>query len=267
MSDFLKQQSPSNENWLDNLDKIQDGARRNYFSALPEEEQFQKYFSEAFIINKPKGKIGRDGYWLHTSGRDLYFALFTFVEEGHLTSMMIRIYINALRKMVEEYLINFPGSILQFLHREVTARFRNKNNILLNTNANVSIVKINPEAGQMEFAGANMDLIQIDIDSKISIIEGEKRQIGEAADQIKSYPSNSIENMKNSSFYLCGTGVFNLIGGSDFKKLMLRDLTSFLRMNRKLTLNEQKIEINRFFNEWTGSRGQNDNIMVIGLRP
>jgi|OM-RGC.v1.028317707 hypothetical protein len=111
--------SKSNEHWLDNLEKIQDGARKNYFSVLPNEEELSKYFADAFVINNPKGRVGGDGFWLHTSGADVYLALFTCIGDGHLASMMIRIYMNALKKMVDGYAIEFPGSILQFLHKEV----------------------------------------------------------------------------------------------------------------------------------------------------
>ena len=267
MSDLFKRRSTSNENWLENLDKIQDSARRNYFSVLPDEDQLKKFFSEAFIINNPKGKVGGDGYWLHTNGHDLYLALFTCVGEGHLANMMIRIYISALKKMVEGYAIDFPGSMLQFLHREVIARFKDKNNILLNTNANVGIVKINSESKQMEFAGANMDLIQVDGKGKVKKIRGEERQVGENTGQVKSYPSIPTEGTKNSVFYLCSSGVFNLIGGPSFKKMTTGDLGSFLRERRKSTLADQKFQMGKFFNEWTGSGGQNDDIMVIGFKP
>jgi len=267
MSDLFKRRSVSNEHWLENLDKIQDSARKKYFSTLPDEDQLKKFFSEAFIINNPKGRVGGDGYWLHTNGNDLYLAIFTCVGDGHLANMMIRIYIDALKKMVEGYAIDFPGSMLQFLHREVIAKFKDKNNILLNTNTNVGIVKINSETKQMEFAGANMDLIQVEQGGKARVINGEERQVGESNGQVKSFPSIAIENTKSSVFYLCSTGVFNLIGGSKFKKLSPGELAGFLREKKKSALQEQKIQLSEFFSGWTGSSGQNDDIMVIGFRP
>ena len=249
MSEFFNKKSTPDGHWIKNLDKIQDSASRNYFSNLPDEDQLKKLFSEAFIINRPKGRVGGDGYWLHTSESDLYLALFTCIGDGHLANMMNRIYIGALKKMVEGYAIDFPGSMLQFLHREVITKFKDKNNILLNTNANVGIVKINSKSKKMEFAGANMDLIQIDAKGKVKNIEGEKMQVGENTGQIKSYPSISIENIELSSFYLCSSGVYNLIGGPYLKKVMPGDIISFLRERKKLPLNEQKFQLNDFFDE------------------
>jgi len=265
MYELSKSKSSADKNWLENLDKIQDGARKNYLSVLPEEEELQKYFSDAFVLNNPKGRVGGDGFWFHTSGKDVYLALFTCVGEGHLASMMIRIYMGALKKMVEGYSIEFPGSILQFLHREVLAKFKNKNNILLNTNANIGIVKLNTETRAMEFAGANMNLLQVQR-SGVQVIEGEKHQVGETSDNVLSYPSIGLESTNESNFYLCSTGVGNLMGGVDFKKLEIATIGGFWREKRPLDMIDQKKETEKFLKEWTGVKGQNDDIMIIGFK-
>lgn len=265
MRELSKSQSAAKENWLENLDKIQDSTRRNYFSVLPEEKRLLEYFSDAFVINSPKGRVGGDGFWLHSSGPDVYLALFTCVGEGHLASMMIRIYMEALKKMVDGYAIDFPGSILQFLHREVQAKFKNKNNILLNTNANVGIVKLNVESKQMEFAGANMDLLQVNRQG-INIIRGEEHQVGETSDQVKSYTSISLEESTSSSFYLCSSGLFNLVGGTEFKKMQIDTFGEFLRGQRKESMEDQKVITTKYLEEWTGVNKQNDDIMIIGFK-
>ncbi|MEO9484742.1 MAG: hypothetical protein ABJG47_14885 [Ekhidna sp.] len=255
----------SETNWIINFDKIEDSTRRNYFSVLPQENRLMDFFSDAFVINKPKGSVGGDGFWLHSHGDDVYLALFTCIGEGHLASMMIRIYMNALKKMVEGYSIDFPGSILQFLHREVQARFKDKNNILLNTNANVGIVKLNIVTKEMEFAGANMDLVQVTKEG-ITIVEGEKHQVGESTDKRYSYNSNSLKNSKDSNFYLCSSGVFNLIGGPEFKKLSIKQLGDFLYENREASFQDQKTISQQHLATWTGANRQNDDIMVIGFK-
>lgn len=257
--------SKSNEHWLDNLEKIQDGARKNYFSVLPNEEELSKYFADAFVINNPKGRVGGDGFWLHTSGADVYLALFTCIGDGHLASMMIRIYMNALKKMVDGYAIEFPGSILQFLHKEVLARFNGKNNILLNTNANVGIVKVNMESKEVEFAGANMDLIQVRREG-VRIIDGVGKQVGETSDKMISYPSIELDNVSDSSFYLCSSGLYNLIGGPDMKKLEVNRLGDFWREKRPLEMSEQKKETEKMLSDWTGIGSQNDDVMIIGFK-
>ncbi len=262
----MQEPGKSKGNWLENLEKIQDGAQKNYFSVLPQEKELLNYFSDAFVLNKPKGRVGGDGFWLHTNGaNDVFLALFTCVGDGHLASMMIRIYMDALRKMVEGYSIEFPGSILQFLHREVQAKFKGKNNILLSTNANVGIVKVNTESKEIEFAGANMDLMQVRREG-VKTIDGVGKQVGETAEKMVSYPSIELANVDDSSFYLCSTGLFNLIGGSEMKKLDSEKLGGFWRERRPMPMEDQKKETDKLISNWTGVSGQNDDVMVIGFK-
>ncbi|MCP4458552.1 MAG: hypothetical protein GY816_11095 [Cytophagales bacterium] len=257
--------SENTQDWLHSLDKIKDKTSQNYFSRLPQEDTLLEYFSEAFVINKPKGRVGSDGFWFHSNQDDAYLALFTCIGEGHLANMMIRIYMNALKKMVDEHSIDFTGSILQFLHAEVQAKFKNKANILLNTNANIGIVKLNTQSKEMEFAGANMDLFQITGD-KAQIIEGEKHQVGETGDKKLAYSSITLENPDKSSFYLCSSGVLNLIGGKDYKKLTSQRLSKLFRTNSGHLMDQQKVIADDFLTDWTGANRQNDDIMVIGFR-
>lgn len=252
-------------NWIVNFDQIEDSTRRNYFSVLPQEERLLEYFSDGFVMNKPKGRVGGDGFWLHKHDDDVYLALFTCVGEGHLASMMIRIYMNALKKMVDGYAIDFPGSILLFLHREVQARFKDKNNILLNTNANVGIVKVNTKSKEMEFAGANMDLLQVHRQG-VHLIKGDDIQVGEPREQRPGYNSNTLSDSKDSNFFLCSTGVFNLIGGPDEKKITKEQLGDFLREKRKSPMAEQKHLAEQYLTAWTGANRQNDDIMMIGFK-
>lgn len=251
-------------NWLMNLDKIEDRTRRNYFSGLPPEQLLLDYYTNAFVINKPKGRVGGDAYWLHAHGDDVYLALFTCVGEGHLAHMMIRIYMNALKKMVDQYSIDFTGSILQFVHREVQSRFNNKNNILLNTNANIGIVKLNMKTKAMEFAGANMDLIQMARDGA-RVIKGEKHQVGDHGDSKPTYSSIALKDTETSTFYLCSSGVYNLIGGPNYKKLPMDKWLEFLQSIQRNPVTGHKEYIEKYLTDWTGANRQNDDIMVIGF--
>ncbi len=267
MNEFFVNKSDSKAHWLENLDKIKDASKENYFSALPDAEQLKKFFKQAFIIHNPKEKVGRDGFWIYSKEADLYLLLFTCEGKGHLANMVIRIYMSALKKMIERYTIDFPSSMLQFLDREVLSKFKNKKNILLNTNANVGIVKINTKSKKMEFSGAGMNFLQVKNETgSMKIVKGDEHQLGENAGLTKSYSSTSIENSKSSTFYLCSTGVLNLIGGEYYKKLSFADLGETFRNIRKYHLVDQKIKLNAFFKDWVGIRGQSDDIMVIGFR-
>jgi hypothetical protein len=264
ISAIEKKQTSDAGGWLINFEQIEDSTRKNYFSRMPQEAQLLKVFPDAFVINRPKGSVGNDGYWFHEKPPYAYLAMYTCAGEGHLASMMTRIYSTALKRMVDDYKIEFTGSILQFLHKEVESRFRDKDNILLSTKANVAILRYHPESRIMEFAGANMHLFQV-TGGQVNIIMGNDHQVGESKDNKLGYNSIEVDLSKPSIFYMFSSGVTNLIGGPDYKRLSLNDLKEFLLKHHRLSIFEQKSKLEDFLLHWTGTNRQNDDILVLGF--
>jgi len=193
-----------------------------------------------------------------------FFAAFDCVGQGHLASMMVRIYAAALQKLVVEYAIQFPGSILQFIHREIQSRFKSRENIQLNTGADLAIVKIDSKKKLLEFAGARMDLYQV-TDGKMKIIAGDKLQIGELFDHKHEYNSITVPLDDESDFYLMSDGVRNLLGGPNMKKFGIENVQQMLENNNRLEMKEQKYLISNFIDNWSGNNSRNDDVLIIGF--
>ncbi len=208
--------------------------------------------------------VGGDGYWLYQKGDILFLAAFDCMGHGHLASMMTRIYTQALEKLVVNHNIEFPGSILQFIHREIQSRFVNKKNIMVGTGADLGIVKIDWKEHKMEYAGAKMDLIQIR-DGEMDIIKGDRMQIGEMFDYKHDYHSHTIDISKKSRFYYGSDGLKDLIGGPSNKKLGGQNMKDMLLEMQKFDLRQQKPEIELYLDQWKKSNSQNDDILLIGF--
>ena len=252
------------ESWPFNIDLIEDRTRKNYFSLLPDEATLNRSLGEAFVINRPMGSVGGDGYWLYQKGSNVFLAVFDCEGQGHLASMMTRIYANALKRLIVENSIEFPGSILQFIHREIQSKFRDRENIQLNTGADLGIIRINREKQEMEYAGARMDLIQI-VDDSVKTIPGDKLKIGELFDHKHEYNSVSVDLSKPSRFYLFTDGISNQHGGPSFKRFGIENLLTLLKKNTKLTLKEQKDVIVHTLDKWSGGAVQEDDMLVLGF--
>lgn len=260
-------EKPSKNNLISKIEIIKDSASKGYLSLLPKEDELSQYFKDSFVIIKPKGRVGGDGFWLHTHNSNVFVAVFTCQGDGYLANMMVRIYMDALKKIVDEYSIDYPGSILQFLYREVEAKFKRKSNILLNTNANVSIIKLDQQTSEMEFAGANMNLIQVGR-NRSHIIKGQKQHVGETQnDNMEQYLSIPIENVEGSIFYLCSSGFYNLIAGvGNQVKFDEAKFTNFLSSIKGLKLDKQKGRIEDLLTKSSSLAGQNDDVMIVGLK-
>ena len=203
---------------------------------------------------------------MYHSGEDLYLALFTCIGDGHLAHMMIRVYMNALKKVADEVQVDSPATLLRAVHNEVKEVFSKRNNILLNTNANIGVLKWNIVTRVMEFAGANLDMIQVARDG-VRLSRGDKGQVGDPKVKDPKYNNIVLSDADSSSFYMCSSGIYSLIGGDNFKKLTLEEFSAQLNQIQKYPVTSHKMNIEEFLENWTGSNRQNDDILVIGLTP
>lgn len=249
--------------WPININNI-DQARKNYFSLLPDEEVMRENLPGTFVINKPKANVGGDGFWLYKKEDLLFLAVFDCMGEGHLASMMTRIYSNALKKLVVDYKIEFPGAILQFIHREILARFKDKENIQLSTGADLGIVKMDLKTRRLEFSGAGMDLLR-EKDNKIEVIKGDSIKIGQLDSTSGEYNSTSFEGEGVSRYYLATDGVSNLIGGTSLKRLGVENFKIILKNSLKYKTEERKDKIWSDLMKWSGLKDQNDDILIISF--
>ncbi len=247
------------------LNKIEDQSRKNYFARMPDEEALNKCFDKAFLINKPMGSVGGDGLWMYREGNKIFLAIFNCMGQGHLASMMTRIYANALRKLISEYKIEFTGSILQFIHREIQTRFKDKENIQLNTGAHLGIVKLDRDENKMEFAGARMDLV-CEADGEIVRIAGNDSQIGELTDEKQEYASNPVELKPNSTFYVATDGTTRIIGGPKYKRFGKPQFDEMTSELKDVDFLKRKELIVQRLDEWMGVNTQNDDILVVAFQ-
>lgn len=210
--------------------------------------------------------VGGDGFWMYKKDDVIYLAVFDCMGHGHLASMMTRVYTNALNKLVIDHRIEFPGSILQFIHREIMGRFKNKDIVQVDTGADLGIVKINTAQRRMQFAGARMDLYGIRC-GEMDVIKGDRLQIGEMFDFKHEYHSREIELTDDpTSFYLSSDGLKDMIGGPDGKKFGSSKMKDLLVEESKRPMIGQKESINDQIDRWLGSNSQNDDILLVGFK-
>ncbi|MDW3191341.1 MAG: SpoIIE family protein phosphatase [Cytophagales bacterium] len=249
--------------WPININDI-DQARKNYYSLMPDEEDMHDLLPGTFVINKPKENVGGDGFWLYQKEDLLFLAVFDCMGEGHLASMMTRIYANALKKLVVDYKIEFPGAILQFIHREIQGRFKDKTNIQLSTGADLGIVKLDMKEGILEFSGAGMDLLR-EHDGKIEVMKGENRKIGQLDNNSREYNSKTISGKDKCRYFLATDGVTDLIGGSSLKRLGVENFKIILRNSLKYPAEKRKGKIWSDLMKWSGLKDQNDDILILSF--
>ena len=247
--------------------KIEDGARKNYFSQFPTESTLKKRIPNSFIINNPMTTVGGDGYWFHQDEDTVFLAVFDCMGHGHLASMMTRIYTKALQKIVVENGVLFPNQILFQIHQEIQSKFHEKKS-QLGTGADFGMVRFNIPLNEMEFAGAKMNLFEVR-DGELYIIKADRMQVGEYFDHPHDYKTVifDLHKKRNSNFYLFSDGLKDLIGGPQNKKFGSTNLKLLLEENYQLSMPDQKRNIGTHLAKWQGSNNALDDVLLIGFNP
>ncbi|MBI4647843.1 MAG: histidine kinase, partial [Bacteroidia bacterium] len=67
-------------------------------------------------------------------------------------------------------------------------------------------------------------------------------------------------------FYVFTDGFKDQFGGKDRKKYMGKRFRQTLLALHKLPMYEQKVQLNKIFDEWRGNIEQIDDVLIIGVK-
>jgi len=104
-------------------------------------------------------------------------------------------------------------------------------------------------------------------DEKYELIEikPNKQPIGKHFRQ-DSFTNHTINLQKGDTIYIFTDGYADQFGGEKGKKLMYKPFKELLLSIQEKTMEEQKIVLEQFFENWKGSLEQVDDVCVIGVR-
>jgi len=251
---------------LSSLREVEDRSKSNYLSLFPNQDTINRSLPNAFIYLMPMEGVGGDGYWLFEHKQSIIIVIFDCMGHGYKASMMVRMYIRLLDKLIKEDRIHDPGKILIGLHNIIESKFKNSNDKHLGTGGDFGILKINPLQYEMFYSGAKMDLFEIS-DQGIDIYKANKRQVGEMFDYDRVYETTRIElkGKKKSKFYLFSDGVTDMIGGPDNKRYGTKKVKELLLNAYNFPIKRQKAFIAGELNKWQGSNEAMDDALLVGF--
>jgi serine phosphatase RsbU (regulator of sigma subunit) len=97
-------------------------------------------------------------------------------------------------------------------------------------------------------------------------IRGTKRAIGGWTDRRQHFEDREIQLRKGDTFYIFSDGYADQFGGEKGKKLMTKRFRELLGSVQNLTMEEQRMYLDRYFEQWRDGSEQIDDVLVIGVR-
>ncbi len=221
---------------------------------------------ENFILYKPKAVVSGDFYWGTKRNDSLLIAAADSTGHGVPGAFMSMLGLAFLDDIDNDKKTLTAAGILDTLRELVIHKLKQRGGSHeLKDGMDISICIINREAGTLEFAGANNPLYIVR-DGTLIKIPADKMPIGILSVSPRPFNNNVFELKKNDLLYMFSDGYADQFGGSNGKKLMYNHFQDLLLQYHKKPMEEQKVLLNDYFENWRGEHVQVDDVLVMGIK-
>nr|MCU0392059.1 AAA family ATPase [Thermoflexibacter sp.] len=247
-------------------------AQRIQSAMLPLEEDFVKYFSEHFILFRPRDIVSGDFYWLEEKDGKIIVAAVDCTGHGVPGAFMSLISEAKLNEIVNLQEVIRADEILNALNKQIQVSLQQDatNN---RDGMDMALCIIDLQAKVMEYAGAGNPLIYIQNDEagnpQLHNIKADVYPIGGVNKNINtSFKRHLIDISKPTTFYIFSDGYQDQFGGSEKRKFMTKRFRELLFEIHQKDMPTQKKLLNDTLDTWMmeGLSPQIDDILVMGFR-
>ncbi|MBD0404237.1 two-component regulator propeller domain-containing protein [Flammeovirga sp. EKP202] len=235
---------------------------------LPIKESYDFFFQNHFIIFKPKDIVSGDFYWVSTKDDQnrLFVAVVDCTGHGVPGAFMSMIGVSLLNKIVNEYNIETPSEILQYLDEGIRKALKQEQS--KNTDGmDLSIVRIDKnEKNELCFASAKGSMFLYNTsDQNLKRVIGDKKSIGgKQRKQKKEFTDQYFQLQKGDRFYMLTDGYIDQcdidrkkFGTVKFEKILSQ--TSMMSFDKQYKLLLDVLRIHQ------GKEEQRDDITILGF--
>ena len=170
----------SNKLLLDKNKDVTDSiyyAQRIQQSILQTPELLKKYFSESFLLYKPKDIVSGDYYWFYEDDIYKYIAVVDCTGHGVPGAMMSMVANSMFKEVFINRKISNPSEILKALDEELEKTINKNQDATFNDGMDVSLIRIDKSTSELVFAGAFRSVLIVS-KNEITELKGSRYPIG-----------------------------------------------------------------------------------------
>ncbi len=241
-------------------------AKRIQEAILPPENVIKNHFPNSFIFSKPKDIVSGDFYWLNKKGDEIMFAAVDCTGHGVPGAFMSIVGSNILNQAVNESKVVTPAKFLDKLNKGVSETLnQTSEDTRLRDGMDIALCTINFKTMELQYAGAYNPLFIIRGKELIEI-KADNIAIGSYTEtQQQNYTNHIIPLQKGDTIYIFSDGYADQFGGPDGKKFKQAQFKTMLMNLNGVSMEQQKIALERSIEEWRGVLQQVDDMLVIGV--
>lgn len=226
--------------------------------------QLNNYFTDSFIIYRPKDIVSGDFYWFHRREYKVFLVAADCTGHGVPGALMSVIGNNLLREAIVNQNLTDPGRILQTIDKLLGQLFN------LETSAtadgmDLALTVFDFERNEISFAGAFRPLVRVR-NQALTEIKGSRFPIGLFDVGFKNFVTQRFDFEEGDQFYIFSDGYNDQFGGPNNKKLTRKRLYHSLTEIDELPMSAQKKYLEEKFQHWKGNGDQTDDVLLIGIK-
>jgi tetratricopeptide (TPR) repeat protein len=242
-------------------------------------------FTDSFVSFIPKDVVSGDFYWWTKINDTIIVAAVDCTGHGVPGAFMSMLGVTLLNEIVIKEQNIQPNIILNKLRQDVIKSLnQDKSNDNQKDGMDISLVSINIKTNEIQFAGANNPLyiiknekLKIENDTiklykvdelsnlKLYEVKADKMPIA-IYEKMNDFSTKKIQLEKGDTIYLFSDGFADQFGGEKGKRITTKRFKNLILSNSNKKMNEQKQDLENFFNQWKNESAQIDDILVIGIK-
>ena len=234
---------------------------------FPKLTSFDKYFSDSFMINKPRDVIGGDFPFVMKVKNEIFIALIDCTGHGvpgALMSLIIHFLLSNILKTEKNL---DTGHILDTLHASVIETLKQHfQDSQLRDGADMALLKFDDKRNKLNFSSAYRPLFIVNPQGELQEIKGDKFPIGGGDyKNRKNYNTQLLDVEKGSRVLIFSDGVIDQFDQSGDFKYGYKPLRQILRKSTDESMNNISGLIEKDLMNWKGFSEQTDDILIIGV--
>ncbi|MCU4156918.1 response regulator [Carboxylicivirga sp. A043] len=239
-------------------------AQKIQSASLPSKEFLDNVLPEHFIMLRPRDIVSGDFYWVEKADDKLIIVAADCTGHGVPGAFMSMFGVAYLHEIVGKNKITQPAEILNELRRIVIDSLKQDEDSEVKDGMDISIITINTEKKEIEFAGAFNDMLLVR-NKEMQIFQADHMPVSIGETNLP-YTNHVISFQNDDCIYLYSDGYPSQFGGPNDKKLMQKGFRNLLLENHHYTMAEQGDIYNKFFDVWKGINDQIDDVLVMGIK-
>ncbi len=230
---------------------------------LPNEQEVAKYFSDFFILSRPKLAVSGDFYYINKVDDWIIFAVADCTGHGVPGGFLTMLGITYLHGIMSRQEAETTGEALNVLREKFKAVFSHFGNDNPN-GMDIALCAVNEKTHELQYSGAYNPLIIIR-DNEITEYKANRYPIGIYPIE-DPFDTQRIQLRHNDLIYIFSDGFYDQPGGEKRKRFSKKRFKEVLLVLQNYPFTEQKEILDNILKSWRGRFEQVDDITVMGIK-